>query len=67
MRSLHDVHEMNAYIGLVLSVRMIQLDNHWTNLDEIWYGRSTIGYYSRTIHINILQLITGVGVAQSVW
>jgi hypothetical protein len=26
-----------------LSVRMIQLENRWTDLDEIWYGRYAIG------------------------
>jgi hypothetical protein len=45
MHSLHDVHEMNAYRAghVCLSVRMIQLENHWTDLDEIWYGRYAIG------------------------
>jgi hypothetical protein len=35
MRSSHDVHEMNAYRAdhVCLSVRMIQLENHWTGLD----------------------------------
>jgi hypothetical protein len=37
MRSLHDVCDMNAYsTGYVrLSVRMIQLENRWTDFDEI--------------------------------
>jgi hypothetical protein len=44
MRSLHDVHQMNAYMAdhVCLSVRMIQLENRWTDLDEIWYGRYAI-------------------------
>jgi hypothetical protein len=41
MRSLHDVHEMNA--GHVhLSIRMIELENRWTDLDGIWCGRCAI-------------------------
>jgi hypothetical protein len=45
MRSLQDVHEMDAYRGghVCLSVRMIQLENRWTGLYEIWYGRYAIG------------------------
>jgi hypothetical protein len=46
MCSLHDVHEMNAYslvMFVCVSVRMIQLENRWTDLDEIWYGRYAIG------------------------
>jgi hypothetical protein len=40
MRSLHEVHEMNAYRAgqsslAFVSVRMIQLENRWTDLDEI--------------------------------
>jgi hypothetical protein len=46
MRSLHEVHKW-THIGLVshvrLSVCMIQLENRWTDLDEIWYGRYAIG------------------------
>jgi hypothetical protein len=35
MRSLlHDLHEMNAERA-VMSVRMIQLENRWTDLYEI--------------------------------
>jgi hypothetical protein len=26
-----------------LSVRKIQLENHWTDLDNIWYGRYACG------------------------
>jgi hypothetical protein len=31
-----------AYGWPSVSVPMIQLENHWTNLDEIWYGRYAI-------------------------
>jgi hypothetical protein len=42
---------MNAYrVGHVcLHVRMILLENRWTDLDEIWYGRYANGDY-RTFH-----------------
>jgi hypothetical protein len=35
MRSLHDVHEMNAYsaVHVCPSVHIIQLESRWTNLD----------------------------------
>jgi hypothetical protein len=40
MRSLHDVHEMDAYTAghVCLSARF----NRWTNLYEIRYGRYAI-------------------------
>jgi hypothetical protein len=39
MRSLHNVHEMNTYRAghVCLSIRVIQLENRWTDLDEILY------------------------------
>jgi hypothetical protein len=45
MRSLHEVHEMNA-CRLIMSVcpsAVFQLENHWMDLDEIWYGGCAIG------------------------
>jgi hypothetical protein len=36
-----------------LSVRMIQLENRWTNLDEIWYGRYATGYCLEIIFFSI--------------
>jgi hypothetical protein len=47
MCSLHDVHEMNAFRTDHVSsfVRMIQVVNRWTDLDEIWYGRYAIGIF----------------------
>jgi hypothetical protein len=40
MRSLHDMCEMNACRAdhVYLSARMIQLENRWTDFDEIWCG-----------------------------
>jgi hypothetical protein len=28
---------------------MIQLENRWTDLDEIWYERYAIGVYSKIV------------------
>jgi hypothetical protein len=42
MRSLHDGHEVNAF-RVSVSVRMIQLENSLTDLDEILYGRYPLG------------------------
>jgi hypothetical protein len=45
---LHEVYEENALwaghvcLSIRPSVRMIQLENHWTNIDENWYGRCAI-------------------------
>jgi hypothetical protein len=43
----------NAYIWLAMSVCpsicMIQLENCWTDLDEIWCGQCVIGMYSKVI------------------
>jgi hypothetical protein len=38
------MHEMNAY-RVSLSVRMIQLENSWMDLDELCYGRYSIWVY----------------------
>jgi hypothetical protein len=56
MRSLHDVHETNACRAghVCLSVRMIQLESRWTDLDEIWYGRHAIGDYPKIVLYNFL-------------
>jgi hypothetical protein len=35
MRSLYEVHEMTYVAGLALSVRVIQLENRWTDLNDI--------------------------------
>jgi hypothetical protein len=51
MRSLHDVHEMNAYRAdhVRLSVRMIQLENRCTDLDEICQGRYAVGVHPKIV------------------
>jgi hypothetical protein len=58
-RSLHDVHEMKAYWAghVCLSVRMIQLENRWMDLDEILYGRYAIGYYPTIVLFDFLQSV----------
>jgi hypothetical protein len=45
MRSLHGMREMNAYRAdrVRLPVRMFQLENRWTNFDQIWYGNYATG------------------------
>jgi hypothetical protein len=63
MRYSHDVLEMNAYraghvcLSVCPSVRMIQLENRWTDLDEIWYGRYATEDYPKIILFNYLQLV----------
>jgi hypothetical protein len=52
MRSLHGMH-----MGLVMSVCMIQLENCWTDLDQIWYGCYAIGEYPETVLYNFFQLV----------
>jgi hypothetical protein len=57
MRSLHDVREMNAYRAnhVRLSIHMIQLENRWTDLCEIWYGSYVIGVCHKIVLFNFLQ------------
>jgi hypothetical protein len=55
MRSLHDVHQMSAYgadhifLSVRLLFRVIELENLWTDLDEIWYGHNVIGGYQKLV------------------
>jgi hypothetical protein len=57
--SLHDVYEMNTNRAshVCLSVRMIQLENRWTYLDEIWFGPHVIGDYLKIVLLNFLQSV----------
>jgi hypothetical protein len=54
---LQDVHEMNVYradracLSVHPCVRMIKLENRWTDLDEIWYRCA----YLKILPFNILQ------------
>jgi hypothetical protein len=56
MSCLHDVH-----IGLTMSVRpsvrMIQQENCWKDLDEIWYGRYAVGVCLKTLVFNFPQSV----------
>jgi hypothetical protein len=55
--SLHGVHEMNTYRAdhVCLSVRMIQLENCWTDFAEIWCRLYAIGGYHKIFLFNFLQ------------
>jgi hypothetical protein len=58
-RSLHVVHEMKAYTAdhACLSVRMIQLENRWSGLDEISHGSYAIGVYPKNVLFSFLQSV----------
>jgi len=64
MHFLHDVHEMNACRSAMsvrpcirISVLMIQLKNHWTDLDEIWYERFATEVDPKTLLFSFLQSV----------
>jgi hypothetical protein len=38
-----------THVGLAMSVRLIQIQNGWTDLDEIWYGRYAFGVYPKIV------------------
>jgi hypothetical protein len=61
MCSLHNVHEMNTYMAghACLSICMIQLENRWMDLEEIWYGHYAIGDYPKIVLYNFLQSVSG--------
>jgi hypothetical protein len=58
-RSLHVVHEMNACRAghVCLSVRMIHLENRWTDFDEIWYRLYAIEDYHKIELFSFLQSV----------
>jgi hypothetical protein len=65
MHSLRDVHKIHAYRAghahrplVRLSVRMLQPENRWADLDEIWYGRYTIGVYPKIVCYKLVQYKT---------
>jgi hypothetical protein len=60
MRSLDDVHGMNAYktiMSVCLSVRMIQLKERWTDLDEIRHWHNAIGIHHKIVILIFLQSV----------
>jgi hypothetical protein len=50
---------MNAYRAghICLSVRVIQFENRWADLDEIWYGLYAIGVYPEIVPLNVLRSV----------
>jgi hypothetical protein len=59
MSSLYDVHEMNAHRAglLCLYIRIIQLENRWQDLDEIWYGQYVFGKHPKIVLFNFIQAV----------
>jgi hypothetical protein len=45
------------HLGLVKTIHMIHLENHWPDLDDIWYGCCAIGVYPNIILFSFLQLV----------
>jgi hypothetical protein len=54
MLCLYDEHELNAYsvLHVCLSVRVIQVENRWANLDETRHGLYAIGVYHKIVLLN---------------
>jgi hypothetical protein len=50
--ALHDVA-----VSVCPSVRIIELDNRWTDLDEIWYVRYATGFYRKIILLNFVSSV----------
>jgi hypothetical protein len=59
MRSLHDVHEINAKRSghVCLSVRVIQIENRWSDLYGIWCAWYATTYVSKIVISNFLQSV----------
>jgi hypothetical protein len=61
MRLLYDVQEVNPCRSyhICLSVRLHDsTENRWADSDEIWYGRYTIGAYSKIVLFDFIQSVT---------
>jgi hypothetical protein len=56
MCSLHNVYEINVYRS-DLSVCMIQLVNHWTDLDDIWCGNYATEVYPKIVLFSFLHSV----------
>jgi hypothetical protein len=48
---------VSLYPSVLLSVHMIPLDNHWTDLDDIWYVSHAIGVCLKIIHVMFLESV----------
>jgi hypothetical protein len=63
MRYLQDVHEMNVYragpvcLYVLPSVRMIELETHWTNFDYVWCRRHATAVCPELLLFNFLQSV----------
>jgi hypothetical protein len=60
MHSLHDIREMNMHRADDVCLPICpcdQLENCWTDLDELWYGHYTIGVYPTIILFRFLQSV----------
>jgi hypothetical protein len=51
------MYEVNTCLSIRLSFRVIRLENHRADLDEIWHGRYAAGVYPKAVHISFLQLV----------
>jgi hypothetical protein len=59
---------MNVYcLSVHLRVLMIQQENHWTNLDEIWYRRHVIAVDPKIALFNFLQLVMSTWLAEQTY
>jgi hypothetical protein len=73
VRALHYVHEMNASrAGYVCPfvrchVRMIQVEKHWTDLDEIFCERCAIGDYRKIVLLGFMQSVVPTWRANVKW
>jgi hypothetical protein len=56
MRSLREGHSKNA-LWSVMSVRIIQLGNHWMDWDKIWYVWYAIRCYLTIALSNIVRTV----------
>jgi hypothetical protein len=61
LHSFHEVHSKNAFVWTCLpvrpSVRMIHLENHWVDYDEIWYVCCAIRCYPTILLSKILRTL----------
>lgn len=46
--------------SVCLSVSVIQVENRWTDLDEIWYGHFGSGNHPKIVHFNFPQSIISI-------
>jgi hypothetical protein len=49
--------ELILFLSVCPSVGIIQLQNRWKDLGQIWYGRHDIGYYNKITFYNFPQSV----------